>query len=70
MLKRAAGVEDKSVSAYVLDKSLDAAAETLADRQSFVLTAKQHDAFVAALEAAPKSRSRLERLFAEPSALE
>lgn len=70
MLKRAASAEEKTVSAFVLDKSLEAAAETLADRRSFVLSTKQYDAFVAALEAAPESRPRLERLFAEPSVLE
>ena len=70
MLKRAANAEEKSVSAFVLDKSLEAAAETLADRRSFALSAKQYDAFVAALDAPPKSRPRLERLFAEPSVLE
>ena len=70
MLKRAANAEEKSVSAFVLDKSLEAAAETLADRRSFVLSAKQYDAFVTALDAAPKSRPRLERLFAKPSVLE
>jgi len=70
MLKRAATAEEKSVSAFVLDKSLEAAAETLADRRSFVLSTKQYDAFIAALDAAPKLRPRLERLFAEPSVLE
>jgi uncharacterized protein (DUF1778 family) len=38
--------------------------------RSFVLSATQYDAFVAALDAAPKSRPRLERLFAERSVLE
>jgi uncharacterized protein (DUF1778 family) len=70
MLKRAASVEEKTVSAFVLDKSLEAAAETLADRREFRLSTKQYDAFVAALDAAPKPRPRLERLFAEPSVLE
>ena len=70
MLKRAADFEEKTVSAFVLDKSLEAAAETLADRRSFALTAKQYDAFVVALDAAPKPRPRLEQLFAEPSVLE
>lgn len=70
MLKRAASAVEMTVSAFVLDKSLEAAAETLADRRSFVLSAKQYDAFVAALDAAPKSRPRLEQLFAEPSVLE
>ncbi|MGH8336345.1 MAG: DUF1778 domain-containing protein [Gammaproteobacteria bacterium] len=70
MLKRAASVEDKTVSAFVLDKSLEAAAETLADRREFRLSTKQYDAFVAALDVAPKPRPRLELLFAEPSVLE
>lgn len=70
MLKRAADFEEKTVSAFVLDKSLEAAAETLADRRSFALGAKQYDAFVAALDATPKPRPRLEQLLAEPSVLE
>ena len=70
MLKRAAVAEEKTVSAFVLEKSLEAAAQTLADRHSFALSTKQYDAFVAALDAAPKPRPRLERLFAEPSVLE
>ena len=35
MLKRAASVERKTVSAFILDKGLAAAAETLADRHEF-----------------------------------
>jgi uncharacterized protein (DUF1778 family) len=70
MLTPAATAVEKSVSAFVLDKSLEAAAETLADRREFRLSAQRYDVFVAALEAAPKSRPRLERLFAEPSVLE
>ena len=70
MLKRAASAEEKTVSAFVLDKSLEAAAETLADRHDFRLSAQQYDAFVAALDAAPKARPRLERLLAEQSVLE
>ena len=62
LLKRAADVEDKSVSAFVLDKSLEAAAETLADRREFRLSAKQYDAFAAALDAPGKARPRLEKL--------
>ena len=62
LLKRAADVEDKSVSAFVLDKSLEAAAETLADRREFRLSAKQYDAFAAALDAPVKARPRLEKL--------
>ena len=70
MLKRAASVERKTVSAFVLDKVLVAAAETLADRREFRLTAKQYDAFVAALDAPVNARPRLERLLATPSVVE
>ncbi len=70
LLKRAASVERKSVSAFVLDKGLAAAAETLADRREFRLPAKQYDAFVAALDAPAKARPRLEQLLKTPSVLE
>ena len=70
MLKRAASVERKSVSAFILDKGLEAAAETLADRRNFRLNAKQYDAFVAALDSPAKSRPRLESLLATPSVVE
>lgn len=60
MLKRAASVERKTVSAFVLDKGLEAAAETLADRREFRLSARQYDAFIAALDAPTKPRPRLE----------
>ncbi|HEV7612146.1 MAG TPA: DUF1778 domain-containing protein [Steroidobacteraceae bacterium] len=70
MLKRAASVERKTVSAFILDKGLSAAAETLADRREFSLSAKLYDAFVAALDAPLRSRPRLEKLLRTPSVLE
>lgn len=70
MLKRAASVERKTVSAFILDKSLEAAAETLADRREFRLSAQQYDAFVAALDSPTKPHSRLEKLFTLPSIFE
>jgi uncharacterized protein (DUF1778 family) len=70
LLKRAADAEDKTVSAFILDKSLEAAAETLADRRSFQLSTKQYDAFVAALDAPATPRPRLEKLLTTPSVLE
>lgn len=70
MLKRAADVEHKSLSAFLLDKGLEAAAETLAERREFRLSAKQYDAFVAALDAPVKPRARLERLLTTPGVLE
>lgn len=70
MLKRAAAVEKKTMSAFVLDKGLEAAAETLADRREFRLNAKDYDAFVAALDAPVKPRPRLTKLLTTPSVLE
>ena len=70
MLRRAAEIEQKTVSAFVLDKGLEAAAETLADRRQFQLDAKHYDAFVAALDAPAKPRPRLEKLLTTRSVLE
>ncbi len=69
MLKRAASIERKTVSAFILDKGLEAAAETLAARSEFRLSAKQYDAFVAALDT-DRPRPRLESLLKTPSVLE
>lgn len=70
MLKRAASAEEKSLSALVVDKGLEAATEILADRCSFVLSARHYDAVIAGLDTAQQSLSRLERLFAGSSVLE
>ena len=70
LLKRAADVENKTLSAFLLDKGLEAAGETLAERREFRLSAKQYDAFVAALDAPVKPRPRLETLLKTPSVLE
>jgi len=70
ILKRAASVERKTVSAFILDKGLEAAAETLADRRDFRLSARQYDAFVAALDSPTKPQPRLERLLTTPSVIE
>jgi uncharacterized protein (DUF1778 family) len=70
ILKRAADVERKSLSAFLLDKGLEAAAETLAERAEFRLTAKQFDAFAAALDSPAKPRPRLEKLLTTASVLE
>ena len=70
MLKRAASIERKTVSAFILDKGLTAAAKTLADRHEFPVTAKQYDAFVAALDKPQAAKVRLEKLLKTPSILE
>ena len=70
LLKHAASVERKTISAFILEKGLAAAAETLAEHREFRVPARQYDAFVAALDAPAKARPRLERLMKSLSVLE
>jgi uncharacterized protein (DUF1778 family) len=69
-LERAASLHQKTMSSFVLDSSLSAAQETLAERRHFELSPEQYNAFVAALEAPVKRKSRLEALLARRSVLE
>jgi uncharacterized protein (DUF1778 family) len=69
VLERAALSQDKSISAFILDSSLTAAAEALAERREFKLDAKQYDTFVAALDAPSKPKSRLAKLLKTPCAV-
>ena len=69
-LQQAASLQRKTISAFVLDSGLAAAAEALASRREFPLSARQYDAFVAALDAAPKRKPRLAKLLSTPSVLE
>jgi uncharacterized protein (DUF1778 family) len=59
VLQRAASSQHKSISAFMLDCGLTAAAEALADRCEFRLSAQQYDAFVAALDAPSKAKRAL-----------
>lgn len=70
VLQRAAVSQRKSISAFILDSGLTAAAEALADRREFKLNARQYDTFVAALDAPSKPKPRLAKLLKTPSALE
>ena len=70
MLRRAAEVENKTISSFVLDKGLEAAAASLADRHEFPLDPKHYDAFLAAPDAPARPRPRLEKLLTSRSALE
>ncbi|MHB1286715.1 MAG: type II toxin-antitoxin system TacA family antitoxin [Leptospirales bacterium] len=70
LLQRAAFEKHKAVSEFVIESSLMAAAETLADRQFFFLDEKRWKAFQAALDAPTKSKPRLEALLQSPSVLE
>ena len=70
LLQRAAAVRRQSISAFMLDSGISAAEQTLADRREFRVPAKFYDAFVAALDAPVKPKSRLGKLFRDPSVLE
>ncbi len=70
LLQRAAFEKHKTVSEFVLERGLMAAAETLADRQFFLVDEKRWKAFQTALDAPTKSKPRLEALLKSPSALE
>ena len=65
-LQAAAAASHRSVSEFVLESALARADEALADRRVFRLNAAQWKAFMAALDAPPRSLPRLERLLKEP----
>jgi uncharacterized protein (DUF1778 family) len=69
-LQRAAATANKSVSEFLLDAGLAAAAETLADRRRFVLDEAQWSAFLKALDRPARFKPRLARLLTEPSVFE
>ena len=65
-LQAAAAASHRSVSDFVLESALARADEALADRRTFGLNAAQWKAFMAALDAPPRSLPRLERLLKQP----
>jgi uncharacterized protein (DUF1778 family) len=69
-LQRAAAVSSKTLTEFLLDTGLTAAAETLADRRVFQLDKKRWAAFMAALEAPPRNNSSLRKLLARKPAWE
>jgi len=56
-LQRAASVANKTVTEFLLDSSLTAAMDMLADRKVFQLDDKRWDAFIAALATPPKDNN-------------
>ncbi|SRR5260370_2489944 len=70
VLKRAARLQQTTMSDFVLENAVKAAQEViareqLADQTLFVLPKKQWEAFCAALDARPKRKPALKRLLAE-----
>ena len=70
MLNAAAQASRRSVSEFVLESALTRAAETLPDRQRFILEGERWQAFVEALDAPPRSLPRLKRLLRRQSVFE
>ena len=69
LLQEAARVSHKSVSEFLLDAGVTAAAQTLADRRRFVLDDTQWQAFQEALDRPVQSKPRLSKLLREPGVL-
>lgn len=70
LLREAASVAQRSISEFVLESALARAEETLADRRRFGLDAERWAAFMAALDAPPRSLPQLQTLLSEPSIFE
>jgi len=70
LLQRAAAARQKSVTEFVLESGLAAAAEALADRRHFAVDSAQWNAFVAMLDGPPTPKPRLRKLLKSSSVLE
>ena len=70
MLKRAAAARHKTISEFVVDSCLAAAADTLADRREFLLGDDQWQAFVAALDGPERPKPGLAELLGAKSVFE
>jgi uncharacterized protein (DUF1778 family) len=69
-LERAAALQRKSLSDFVLAASREAAEQVLMDQTRFVLSNDALRKFNAALDAPPRDVPALRELFAKPSVLE
>ena len=70
LLQQAAEVSQKSVTEFLLHYGLNAASQTLADRQLIELDARGWKASQDVLDRPVKSKPRLKKLLAEKSILE
>jgi uncharacterized protein (DUF1778 family) len=69
-LVRAAAVQRRSVSEFVLASSREAAEQVLGEQSRFLLSPARYRAFVTALDAPAREISGLKRLFSRRSVLE
>lgn len=70
LLQQAARERHTTISQFVLESALQSANTILAERSRIGLNAEQWTAFMAALDAPPRSHPRLERLLNEPTILD
>jgi uncharacterized protein (DUF1778 family) len=74
VISEAAEVDEKGVSAFVLEAALVKAQRILADRHTFVLDDDHWHAFLSLLDQRPvmpiSTKPRLEKLLQEPSVIE
>ena len=66
VFERAATALGLTVSEFIRVSALEQADDTLADRRSFVLNRAKSMEFQAALDAAPRTLPRMQRLLTEP----
>jgi uncharacterized protein (DUF1778 family) len=69
-LQQAASATNKTLTEFLVDSSLQAAYDALADRRVFVLDDQRWNEFMAALDAPPADNPRLRALFARKPAWE
>ncbi len=70
LLQEAARASHKNVSEFLLDAGVVAANQALADRQRFLLSPTQWQAFEAALDRPVQTKPRLKQLLSEPGVLD
>ena len=66
VIAQAARIKEKTMSEFVLEQSLMAAQQVIADHAHFALPKKQWNAFCVALDAPPKAVPELRRLLTQP----
>ena len=70
LIRKAAKATKANLSSFLVESACMRAEEALASQQHFVYTAKQWDAFTAALDRPAEDKPRLRALLNKPSILE
>jgi uncharacterized protein (DUF1778 family) len=70
IIAQAARIRDVTISEFVLEQSLSAAQQVVADQAQFTLSGKQWREFCDALDSRPKSVRALRKLMTKPGLLD